>query len=643
MATPPMSRVIQHLLAACGREDGTTDGELLTRFLSGRADDALTALVRRHGPMVWGVCCRLLRTHPDAEDAFQATFLVLVQKAATLPNRETVGNWLYGVAHQTAVRMRAVVAKRGVRERQVTVLPEPATAEQYVWNDLLPVLDEELSRLPDKYRVLVVLCDLEGVTRKEVARRLGIPEGTAASRLATARAMLARRLARRGVAVSGPLLGAVLSHQSAWAGVPTAVANSTIKAATMVAAGHAAGAISPTVAALKTGVIQAMFMTKIKSVLAVLLAVGLVAGATGVGVLSGRTTAGQDEKKPTAEKPVEPAAKQEKEKEAFTAWGERVGRLQVGLGFRPGEQRAYRHGETVTLVVRVRNVSEEEVKVEHLKKFFDENPPTVTGADGKSVPRARLTALGFHEPEEVSFPPGKEIELASVQFDLLPASERGKARTGRFPTLYVEAGKVSLQYDRVFGNTSSGSIKVNPDWLKLATGKLELEIKADPQENKDVGGKADQPEATTPPTDRGPVAPKLGVAVEAADLGKVTKTNQARFDEQYTDKTFQVRGKVTRIFRTKRELASTDGEADYVVEMESAPLVQFLVPAKHRKALAELKVNERATVRGFCCGMRSGAYTPTGIEHGEKSICFYAVEVIDGKGAGTTATTEEKR
>jgi DNA-directed RNA polymerase specialized sigma24 family protein len=81
--------------------------------------------------MVWGVCCRLLRSHHDAEDAFQATFLVLVQKAATLPNREKIGNWLYGVAHQTAVRMRALAAKRGVWERQVTVLPEPATAEQY--------------------------------------------------------------------------------------------------------------------------------------------------------------------------------------------------------------------------------------------------------------------------------------------------------------------------------------------------------------------------------------------------------------------------------------------------------------------------------------------------------------------------------
>src|SRR5262249_44063075 len=162
--------------------------------------------------------------------------------------------------------------KRGVRERQVVVMPEPATAEQYVWNDLALVLDEELSRLPDKYRVLIVLCDLEGVTRKDVARRLDIPEGTAASRLATARAMVAKRLARRGVVVSGVLLGAVLSQQSAWASVPTTVVTSTIKAAGSAAAGQAAaaGAVSVTVATLTEGVVKAMFMTKIKSVLVVL-------------------------------------------------------------------------------------------------------------------------------------------------------------------------------------------------------------------------------------------------------------------------------------------------------------------------------------------------------------------------------------
>ena len=163
----------------------------------------------------------LLGNYHDAEDAFQATFLVLVRKAASIVPREMVGNWLYGVAHQTALKARATAAKRKGRERQVTDMPEPAVAGQDLWPDLQPLLDQELSRLPDKYRAVIVLCDLEGKTRKEAARQLGVPEGTVASRLARARAMLAKRLARRGVTVSGGALAAVLSEKAASAGVPT--------------------------------------------------------------------------------------------------------------------------------------------------------------------------------------------------------------------------------------------------------------------------------------------------------------------------------------------------------------------------------------------------------------------------------------
>ena len=136
--------------------------------------------------MVWGVCCRLLRNPHDAEDAFQATFLVLVQKAATVVPRELVANWLYGVAQQMAVRLRATAAKRGGREVRMQELPEPAVAEARD-EELLSLLDQELSRLPERFRTLIVLCDLEGHTRKEVARQLGCPEGTVASGLARAR------------------------------------------------------------------------------------------------------------------------------------------------------------------------------------------------------------------------------------------------------------------------------------------------------------------------------------------------------------------------------------------------------------------------------------------------------------------------
>jgi RNA polymerase sigma factor (sigma-70 family) len=280
MLISPLSVVIQHLLADLGPDGGgMTDGELLARFLSSRDDDALAALVRRHAPMVWGVCRRLLHNHHDAEDAFQATFLVLVRKAADVPG-QAVANWLYGVARQTAVRLRATAAKRGRRETQAATMPEPTVAEVRD-ADLQTALDEELSRLPDHYRGVIILCDLEGMTRKEAARQLGIPEGSVASRLARARALLAKRLTQRGVASSGWSAAAVLSAGSASA--PPALAASTIKAACLLAAGRAAGVVSAKVAALTEGMVKAMFATTIKTVLAVVLVVGLaLAGAAGM-------------------------------------------------------------------------------------------------------------------------------------------------------------------------------------------------------------------------------------------------------------------------------------------------------------------------------------------------------------------------
>ena len=233
--------------------------------------------------MVWGVCRRILHNHHDAEDAFQATFLVLVRKAASVKPREMVGNWLYGVARQTALKASATRAKRQTRERQVTDMPETAATEPILLRDLQPVLDQELSRLPDKYRSVVVLCDLEGKTRKEAAGQLRCPEGTVAGRLARARVMLAKRLTRRGVALSGGALAAVLAQQAASAAMPTSAAVSTIKAASLFAAGKAAatGAISVKVAALTEGVMKAMLFTKLK-VVSVLLVVAALSGAAGV-------------------------------------------------------------------------------------------------------------------------------------------------------------------------------------------------------------------------------------------------------------------------------------------------------------------------------------------------------------------------
>ncbi|HEV3145018.1 MAG TPA: sigma-70 family RNA polymerase sigma factor [Gemmataceae bacterium] len=294
MAAGPMNEVVQHLRRTVLRQDGAglNDGQLLECFLQQRDDAAFAALVRRHGPMVWGVCRRLL-SHHDAEDAFQATFLVLVRKATSVVPQQKVGNWLHGVAYQTALQARRTAARRREREKQVSELPEPAMLERELCRDLQPLLHQELNRLPDVYREVIVLADLEGKSRREIAEQLGLPEGTVASRLARARTMLAGRLARRGVALAVGTVAAALAPDAASASVPAALESCTIEAAALFATGQAAanGVISANVIALTEGVLKTMFVSKLKIAAAVVLVIASLTGGAG---LVYQTQAAQD-------------------------------------------------------------------------------------------------------------------------------------------------------------------------------------------------------------------------------------------------------------------------------------------------------------------------------------------------------------
>jgi RNA polymerase sigma factor (sigma-70 family) len=246
-----------------------SDRHLLERFISTRDEAAFAALVQRHGPMVLGVCRRLLHDAHEAEDAFQATFLVLAHKARSIGRPELLGPWLYGVAVRTAGQARQA-ARRRSREREVAAMPAGDPSVEVVWRELRQVLDEELGRLAQKYRVPLVLVYLEGKTTEEVARQLGCPKGTVLSRLARGRDRLRDRLVRRGVALSVWTLVTVLGEKA----VPAALAEGAIEAAVRIAAGKAAaGAIPATVAALTKGVLRAMFLRKLKVVAAVLLGV----------------------------------------------------------------------------------------------------------------------------------------------------------------------------------------------------------------------------------------------------------------------------------------------------------------------------------------------------------------------------------
>ncbi|VTR94949.1 sigma-70 family rna polymerase sigma factor : RNA polymerase sigma factor, sigma-70 family OS=Singulisphaera acidiphila (strain ATCC BAA-1392 / DSM 18658 / VKM B-2454 / MOB10) GN=Sinac_7487 PE=4 SV=1: Sigma70_r2: Sigma70_r4_2 [Gemmata massiliana] len=270
-----------HAIRRATAEAMQTDGQLLDAYSDHRDGAAFAELVRRHGPMVWGVCRRMLPNRQDAEDAFQATFLVLVRKSASVRPAERVGNWLHGVAVRAAQKA-AVSARR--RERSVEGVADPAVVESGAWRDVLPILDEELSLLPDKYRSVIVLCDLEQMTRTAAARRLGVPEGTVAGWLARARALLGNRLARRGVGT--PALAALISERVVSALVPAPLVRTTIEAA------NQAGPTPTGVATLTEGVIRTMFLKKIRSAaIAVLVALGVV--ASGAVLLTRPTVAAQ--------------------------------------------------------------------------------------------------------------------------------------------------------------------------------------------------------------------------------------------------------------------------------------------------------------------------------------------------------------
>jgi RNA polymerase sigma factor (sigma-70 family) len=213
------------------------DRDLLRAFVE-RADEAAFAeLVARHGSLVLGACRRVLADAPDSEDAFQATFMILARKAGTIRQPERLGAWLYGVALRCAFRIRK--ATRRAKEQPMPNLPAPAS--QYTqWADVRPVLDMEISRLPEKLRTALVLCELEGLDRATAAERLGVPVGTVSSRLSRAKEALRRRLVRRGITLTLAGLGLMLT-QVASAAVPPPLISATAAACVRFAAGAGAG------------------------------------------------------------------------------------------------------------------------------------------------------------------------------------------------------------------------------------------------------------------------------------------------------------------------------------------------------------------------------------------------------------------
>lgn len=278
-ATPVVRQLRR--LAAASAQRLRSDGELVTRFAERQDEAAFETLVQRHGGMVFGVCRRVLHHEHDAEDAFQATWLVFARKASSIRRQQSVSCWLHGVAHRLALQAKTAAARRRQREAHGRRQLAEVSLPKMTWEEIAPVLDVELERMPDRLRAPLVLCYLESMTRDEAARRLGWSLRTLMRRLEQGRTRLRARLTRRGVTMAAALLTSSLAPSAASAGAPTALVQSTIQAALLFAAGSPAGAVvSAEVTVLIKEALHAMLISKLKIsalVLAVVVSLGSAA------------------------------------------------------------------------------------------------------------------------------------------------------------------------------------------------------------------------------------------------------------------------------------------------------------------------------------------------------------------------------
>jgi RNA polymerase sigma factor (sigma-70 family) len=316
MATAPLGTLLRHVkkLAAGRCVQQWSDRQLLDDFAVRGNEASFTALVSRHGPMVLRVCRRVLNHEQDAEDAFQATFLVLARNSGSIRKREALANWLHGVAYRTAMKAKRGAARRRNHETRLRARRTDLKSVPPTWSDVQTVLDQEVQRLPSCYREAFVLCVLEGKGGPEVAAELGCKEGTVKSRVNRARRLLQVQLARRGIKLSA-LLAALAVAEGAALAVPTPLARETIRIGLLVAAGEpVAGQIPPHLATLAQGVTGAM--TKAKIATALLLAASLIVA----GVLTHQTLAAK-ETLPLAAKSDPPEKKEAKPQTAHAVDG----------------------------------------------------------------------------------------------------------------------------------------------------------------------------------------------------------------------------------------------------------------------------------------------------------------------------------
>jgi RNA polymerase sigma factor (sigma-70 family) len=368
-----------------------TDRELLERFSRLHDQSAFALVLRRHGPKVMGVCRRLLRDHHDAEDAFQAVFLVLARKAGTMQWRDSVAGWLFQVGYHLALRLRTRTARR-----PQSIPPHEIAADRGPDLELQSVLDAELQRLPEKYRAVVLLCLCEEKTRAEAAHLLGCTEGAVKIRLERARAILRKRLTRQGFGVQGGMLGGALA--AGRAGVPAALTDATVAAARPFALGETT-AVSAAAASLAEGVLKTMCLIRWKWAAFLVLALGIL--STGVGLW------GLPEKPAVAAPPGAVVAEQGLPKATRDAAAKEPVRAPRILLFAGGASREYQflrafltrevERKRAELAIHLQGKTVGVVQDVPPERFLDHFPTRFASSDDKDDPKLRVDNLANYD------------------------------------------------------------------------------------------------------------------------------------------------------------------------------------------------------------------------------------------------------
>jgi RNA polymerase sigma factor (sigma-70 family) len=471
MANVALNSVIRRLLAARAR-NGLPDQQLLERFIADKDEAAFTALVERHGAMVLAVARNVLHHSQDAEDVFQATFLVLARQAGSVRKQGSAGSWLHGVAYRLALKARTAAAGRHRLASRAPLKPPEESPDDLTWRELSAILHEELDALPDKYRAPLVLCYLEGMTQDQAAEQLGLAKGTLRGRLERARLLLRNKLTRRGLAPAIVLLAD--TYRPAGTLLSGSLVSTTARTAAAFAAGRTAG-VSVAVARMTEGVLQEMFKTKLRSTVALLLLViGLVATATGV--LAARGT--PDDPLATGGPPAPARETPEKaaEGDREPPWGEAVGGWRIRVTTPSGTE--YRKNTPLPLTLELQNVSEGPLVFGCLAPYAD---PEVTLAGERLVARTPIDVSPW-EGRRDKLPAGATIkwtvDLDRLRFATQPLKAGSALRVrfrlamqGETPEGTPDAGKQRLLF------SNEVSLKLRGDHPSLMTGEADLPAK----------------------------------------------------------------------------------------------------------------------------------------------------------------------